>query len=115
MTRATLNISHTQTGDVTVVTIRGDLDGQTAGEAQQHMAPLLVPGSKIVLDLSGVEFLSSAGLRILLSAYRQLAQIGGRLVLSGPSEDLKDTLTITGLLRFLSCYDTLPEGVAALA
>ena len=110
-----MDISHTRTGDVAVVTIRGEIDGQTAGEAQQHMAPLLVPGSKIVLDLSGVEFLSSAGLRILLSAYRQLAQVGGRLVLAGPSEDLKDTLTITGLLRFLHCYDTLPDGLAALA
>ncbi len=110
-----MEITTTTTGDVQVVAISGEVDGKTAPEVQAHLGPLLQPGSKILLDMHRVDYLSSAGLRVLLSAYRQLAPIGGRLGLAGLSEDIAETLRTTGLLRFFGVYETLDAGLAALA
>lgn len=99
---------------VTVVEIIGDIDGKTAPEAQKQILPLIEPGGKILLNMSQVNFMSSAGLRMLLSTYRQVSSNNGRTVLAGLSEDLKDTMSLTGFLRFFTVYETVEEGLAAL-
>ena len=99
---------------VAVVEIVGDIDGKTAPEAQKRILPLVQPGSKILLDMSQVSFMSSAGLRVLLSTYRQISSNQGQIVLAGLSDELEDTMTLTGFLRFFSAYDTIEEALASL-
>ena len=99
---------------VTVVEIIGDIDGKTAPDVQQQILPLVQPGSKILLDMSGVAFMSSAGLRVLLSTYRKVASNNGRIVLVGLSSELRDTMSLTGFLRFFTDYDTVEKGLAGL-
>ena len=53
-------------GSVTVVAIAGDLDGSTAPRAQEEVLTLLGPGVKILLDLTTLDYMSSAGARLLL-------------------------------------------------
>jgi anti-sigma B factor antagonist len=100
---------------VTVIEISGEIDSNTAPQAQERVLPLVQPGVKILLDMSGVEYMSSAGLRMLLSMYRQITRQNGGLVLVGLAEEIKDTMSITGFLNFFTTRDTVDEGLEALA
>ena len=100
---------------VTLIEISGEIDSNTAPQAQERVLPLVQPGAKILLDMSGVEYMSSAGLRMLLSMYRQITRQNGALVLVGLAEEIKDTMSITGFLNFFTTRDTVDEGLKALA
>jgi anti-sigma B factor antagonist len=100
--------------EVTIVTMEGDVDSNSAPMAQEQILELATPGSRILLDLSGVKYMSSAGLRVLLSVHRQATRQEGTIVLVGLAEEIKDTMEITGFLNFFTVRDTVPDGVAAL-
>ncbi len=110
-----MKISVTKVQQATVVALEGDLDASTAPEAQAQILPLAESGAKIALDMSGVPYMSSAGLRMLLATYRAIAGKGGLVVLVGLSPDLQDTMSLTGFLEFFTHCDTLDTGLAALA
>jgi len=99
---------------VTVVKIVGDIDGKTASQVQEQVSPLVQPESKILLDMSQVEYMSSAGLRLLLSTYRQVSSNQASIVLAGVNEEIQDTMSATGFLRFFTIHDTVEAGLAAL-
>lgn len=82
---------------VTVLEINGRIDSSTAGEFEGAVMRLIDSGNRnIVLDMSGVEFLSSAGLRTMVNA-RKALQLGGAIKLAEPSQRVQDTLEIAGL------------------
>lgn len=99
---------------VTVVEIVGDIDGKTAPQVQDQILPLVQPESKILLGMSQVGYMSSAGLRLLLSTYRQVTSNKASIVLAGVTEDIQDTMSATGFMRFFTLYDTADAGLAAL-
>lgn len=109
-----MDIEITQQGDITIVTLQGELHRQTVPGVQEKLLPLLMPDCKILLDMSGVNYISSAGLRILLLLYRQVDAEKGRIVLTGLQEMLYDTMAITGFLDFFKTYTSVSEGLAAL-
>lgn len=99
---------------VTVAHLTGELDSRTSAVAQGQLAPLVSAGSRLVLDMSGVDFMSSAGLRLMLSLYRQATSLGGHIVLAGLSPELVDTMSATGFLASFKTSETVDEAVAAL-
>ena len=99
---------------VTVVSLDGEVDGKTAPEVQEKILPLLEPGSKVLLDMSKVTYMSSAGLRMLLSVYRQVTAKKGSVVLAGVAEEIRDTMSVTGFLKFFLIHGSVEEGVKAL-
>ena len=99
---------------VTVVELVGDIDGSTAPAVQAQILPLAAPGARIVLDMTRVPYMSSAGLRMLLVSYRQITSKGGRIVLVGLSEEIQDTMSVTGFLNFFVHCATLDEGLKAV-
>lgn len=101
--------------DVTVVKLEGDIDASTAPTVQDEVLPLAKPGSKILLDMTKVPYTSSAGLRLLLSLYRQVTAKDGQLVLAGLSEEILDTMSITGFLDFFILSNDQKEGLEKLS
>jgi anti-sigma B factor antagonist len=102
-------------GETVVVALAGDLDGSTAPVAQQHILPQATAGSTIILDLTAVPYMSSAGLRMLLLLHRHITGHGGRVALVGVAEAVQDTMAITGFLRFYTLYPTVEAALAGLA
>lgn len=92
---------------VTCVRLVGDIDGSSAAVVQAQISPLTKPDSNLILDLSQVAYMSSAGLRMLLLIYRQMTNQNGKVVLVGLSEEIQDTMSITGFLDFFQATDTL--------
>jgi anti-sigma B factor antagonist len=101
------------TEGVSVVGIEGELDGNTAPVAQAQVLPLIQPGCKLVLDMTRVAYMSSAGLRMMLLIFRQVAGKGGKIVLAGLSEEIKDTMSLTGFLDFFTTADTVDAALVA--
>lgn len=100
--------------DITVVDLAGEVDGKTAPLAQAQIVPLTRGGGKLLLDMTRVTYMSSAGLRMLLLLYRQMATNNGRVALVGLSEEITDTMAATGFLSYFATSDTLESGLAAL-
>lgn len=101
--------------DVNVVRLVGDLDGNTAPAVQTQIMLLAIPNVKMILDMSEVSFMSSAGLRMLLVMYRTINSQSGKVVLVGLSEDIRDTMLMTGFLDFFTYIDTIDEGLKTLS
>jgi anti-sigma B factor antagonist len=109
-----MDVSVSQVQGITVVTLTGELTGKTAPEAQQFILAQAKPACKMLLDMSGVPYMSSAGLRVLLVVYRTVSGMGGRALLIGLSDDLKNTMAVTGFLEFFTHRDSLEAGIAEL-
>lgn len=109
-----MEINISTTDDITSVQLIGDIDGSSAPAAQAKILPLAQPGSRILLDMSRVGYMSSAGLRMLLSTYRQLTAKAGHIVLVGLSEDIQDTMSVTGFLKFFTLCTTPEQGIETL-
>lgn len=109
-----MNIELEDVDGVTVATLFGELDGRTAPDVQAALLLLPEPHRKLLLDLSGVSYISSAGLRALLMLYRQIANGEGQVALAGLSESIRDMMAVTGFLEFFDDYPTRDEGIAAL-
>ena len=109
-----MQITDRDIGGISVVEITGDVDGSSAPEAQAHILGKIAPGGTMILDMSGVPYMSSAGLRMLLSTYRTISGNNGRLILVGLSEDIRDTMEATGFLNFFVLQDTLDGALLVL-
>ncbi len=96
-----------------IIRINGRVDAGTYRELEKTLKEYIDTGrTHIVLEMDGTDFLSSAGVRVLISAQKALKPRGGRLVISQPSERVKDVLDLAGLESLFPVYDST---VAALA
>lgn len=109
-----MNIELEEVDGVTVAMLFGELDGRTAPLVQDKLLALPESKGMALLDMSGVSYISSAGLRALLMLYRQMTAQDGRVALIGLTEHIKDVMSVTGFLEFFDDYDTLEEGLAAV-
>jgi anti-anti-sigma factor len=100
--------------DVTIVELSGSLDGTSAPQVQGEVMPLVVPNCRLVLDMSGCEYVSSAGLRVLLMVAKLLTSKEGRGALAGLSEEILDVMEMTGFAQFFDTYDTVSQAVEAI-
>ncbi len=110
-----MEISQSIIQDVNIVALSGDLDGNTAPNVQAQLMPMAIPNVKMILDMSHVSYMSSAGLRMLLVMYRAIAGKSGKVVLVGLSEDIRDTMSMTGFLDFFTYLETLNDGLKTFA
>lgn len=100
-------------GDATVVEATGDIDGSNAPQLSEQVLAVAQPGCRLLLDMTNVTYMSSAGLRVMLLLHRQISG-KGKVVIVGLNEDIKSTMSATGFLKFFTTADTLDEGVKAL-
>ena len=100
--------------NATIVKISGSLDGNTVNDAQDKIMPLLTGKMFLVLDMENCEYVSSAGLRLLLMGAKQLSTQGGVLVLSGLSDEIRDVMEMTGFNNFFKTYVSVSAALESL-
>ena len=110
-----MEITITSADGIDIAAISGEIDGKTAPDVQEKILPLVKPDSKLLIDMTGVPYMSSAGLRMLLSTYRQVTSQNARLVLTGLSDEIRDTMSMTGFLHHFVVCDTLDAAKTSLA
>jgi anti-anti-sigma factor len=83
---------------VVVVSVTGRIDSATASEFEDALNEFTQQGkNNIVLDLSEVDFISSAGLRVLVTARKAVKGAGGEIAIANSSDQVLETLEIAGL------------------
>ena len=103
-----------QVDDIAIITMRGELDNRTAASVQENILPLVKPHKKLLVNMSGVTYVSSAGLRTMLLLYREVDGQNGRIILSSLPEMVYDTMFITGFMDFFVATGSDEEGLEAL-
>ena len=99
-------------GDVKVVEFEGKLDTHTASGAQTELTQLINGGEKkILLNFAKLDYISSAGLRILLVAAKQLKTAGGELRICCLNEIVREVFDISGFTTILKVIGSEPEAL----
>jgi anti-anti-sigma factor len=108
-----MRIDELRTPGALVLAPAGRLDSVTSNELEKQVVSRLAAGEKrLVLDLAGVEYISSAGLRVLLMAAKRLKEPPGALVLCGMAPSVRSVLQLAG---FLPLFVVEPAREQALA
>ena len=89
-----MEISTRSAGDVTIVAVKGQLDSNTSPQAQTAMDAVLAGGAKkVAVDFTQLDYISSAGLRVILGAAKKL---NGGLHLYGLNDSVREVFDISG-------------------
>jgi anti-anti-sigma factor len=109
-----VQLTSTAFGQVTVVALQGRLDVTTADSLDAALDRFFARGLvRVVLDLAGVDYMSSAGLRVLSTWMRPLREAGGDLRLSSPVPRVIHVLHASGFDRVLGIHSTVDEAIAS--
>lgn len=101
-------------GQVTVLALEGELDSATSADARKRISELVPADGAALLDLGGMTYMSSAGLRVLLLIYRQVRESGVPLALARLNPDVAEVMSGTGFIDFFTVTDSVDAGVEAL-
>lgn len=83
-----------------VAILEGSLDTAAAVETEKAMSPLNdVEGKNIILDCTGLTYISSAGLRIFLGLLQNAQTKGGHVYIKGVNDNVRSVFTITGFIN----------------
>lgn len=110
-----MKITRQDMGSVAVLAVAGRLDTVTAPDFDKQWENVVASDDlKVVMDLGGLEYVSSAGLRCLLVAGKRLKRGGGALAVSGLTGMVAEVFAISGFDKLLPLYGEVAEAVTAL-
>ena len=107
-----MEITTRSVDDVTVVDISGSLDTQTSGAASEEMARIAQNATKMLLNLESLDFLSSAGLRVILRTAKQLGSSGGTIRICNAVGVVKEVMEISGFDTLLDLHESESDALA---
>ena len=108
-----MEIKESDHGGTLVVALSGRLDSTTAPEFERHIIGRIESGrNEVVIDFGALEFISSAGLRVMLMAAKRVKASDGRLSLCALNANIAKVFEISGFLAIFAIY---PDSGAALA
>ena len=92
--------------------LNGRLDATSSPNLEAKLNEQIEAGhNNVLLDFGNIDYLSSAGMRLLLSATRRLAGAGGKLLLCSIGEDVMEIIKVAGFERILNIYSTEQEAL----
>jgi len=110
-----LEVNESREGEVVVVNLAGRLDTSTATDFDFAMEPHADKPARILLDLSGIQYVSSAGLRVFLMLAKKLQKAQGKLVLCGLNPTVREVFDIAGFSKILQIEPDRSAGLQRLA
>jgi anti-sigma B factor antagonist len=100
----------------TVVAISGSLDALTSADFSSFMSGQIERGqSQLIVDLSQVDYMSSAGLRAILAVLKEARQQGGDLRLAVAQPGVEKILKLSGFMSILKFYPTVDEALSSFS
>ena len=96
-----MEITILQENDTVTVNIEGRLDTVTAPELENAVKPNIGKSAVMVFNCENIQYVSSAGLRVVLSTYKLVAAAGGRFIVKNLNPEVKSVFDLTGFSRVL--------------
>ena len=109
-------ISKKEINNIICITMNGRLDAQSTPEAEALIESILKSNKlKLLFDFSGLDYISSAGLRVVLSAVKELRQRGGKVVLCCLTDTVSEVFTISGFTSIIPITATVETAIKELS
>ncbi|MDE2836013.1 MAG: STAS domain-containing protein [Chloroflexota bacterium] len=110
-----MEVTTAREGAHLIVGVDGRVDGVSAPEFQAAIEGAIQPSDQaVIVDMGGVQFIASAGLRVLLVVGRLLQKQNAKLVACSLSERLREVFTISGFSSIVPLYDSRADALQAL-
>ena len=104
----------TKNNGVFIIEPDSRLDTNTSPEIEQKITEAVESGeTKVIFDFANTDYISSAGLRVVLKTAKILKPKGGHVVLCNSNEQIDEVLEISAFLMMVKCHDTLDKAIAS--
>ena len=107
-----MEIMHETIGDKLVVRPEGRLDSLTAPAFEAALVPLVDRAGVVVIECSKLTYVSSAGLRVFLTAAKTAKSKGGKIVLCALASGVQEVFTVSGFSKIIDMHPTLDAALA---
>lgn len=109
-------ITESRQGDIVVLAVEGRLDSNTSDQFEKQLFGMVEQGeARFVLDFGGLDYISSAGLRVLLKAAKELKKKDGRLCLCSLRDYVREVFEMSGFATFLPIHASLETSLKSLS
>lgn len=109
-----MEIQIQESGNAWVVSVAGKLDAVSAADYEKAVSQLIADGkTALVADFANLSYISSAGLRVLLSTAKQLKPKGGKVVFANLQDNVREVFEMTGFSSILSIHPSVEAALAA--
>jgi len=110
-----MEINTIKENNIPVVSVKGRIDAVTAPEFEKNLSDLITAGDKTLLvNLSGLEYISSAGLRSILATAKRLKAENGRIIFAGLQGPVEEVFKISGFHSIFTIFDTVDAALNQL-
>jgi anti-sigma B factor antagonist len=109
-----MEFAHENAGDVVVAKLAGRLDSSSAPAAEKQLTDLIGGAPRLAIDLSNLDYISSAGLRVLLLVARKVQHEQGKLALFGLAPSVREVFSISGFDTIFTVRDDAAGALAAV-
>lgn len=110
-----MEFAEERSGDVVIVKLSGRLDSHTAQSAEESFARVLESDAlHLAIDLAKLEYISSAGLRVLLVVAKKVQQTNGKVVLFGLVRNVREVFSISGFDRIFAIQSDMAAAIEAV-
>lgn len=107
-----VKVKQEKKGKVLVLRISGRLDALSSEETERTVTKLITNGEhQVLFDFTGVDYLSSAGMRMLLAAYKKLKSVSGKMAVCSVGDGVMDILKMSGFDEILNVYSEEEEAL----
>ena len=110
-----MKITQNKNDDIMQLSISGRLDAVTAVEADKDFSKIIAEGhDNLLIDLTELDYISSAGLRVLLVVAKRIQQTNGKVVLCALTTNVKEVFEISGFSSIFNIFTTSDEAIQFL-
>lgn len=109
-----MEIGERRDGDILILSPAGRIDNDTSPAFQTRLLAALTPGAAVLVDFSGVQYISSAGLRALMMGSKQAKASNGRLAVAALGPVVKEIFEISRFSLVVEVFGTTADALAAL-
>jgi len=110
-----MEITESKKDDIVTLALAGRLDASNAGTLEEKILALIAGGARrFVVDAARMDYISSAGLRVLLVAAKRLNANDGKVVIAALKDQVKEVFDIAGFSSIFEVYGTADEAVSSI-
>jgi len=110
--RAMMEINTRKEENATVVSVTGKMDAVSSPELEKELSQLMAEGEKdFVIDLGELDYISSAGLRVILATAKRLKEKEGKILLASLQDMVKEVFEISGFSAIIPIYESVESAL----
>jgi anti-anti-sigma factor len=107
-----MEILHNKKGNVVIMSLNGRFEPATSAKFEEKSTAIINEGErKILIDFSNLDYINSAGLRVILMVAKNLKKSGGNLALFGMKDHIKEIFDMTGFSSIITIVKTEEDGI----